>query len=111
MMAGAVGLVVCSVQGSAAPTVVTGAVIDEAGTPLPGAHVWAPGLATTIAQRGPGEAGPIELKLGPEAVVHGRVLDEEGQPVAGTDVRRCFASGPPPSTTRPAPRAGSLSDT
>ena len=42
LTAGAVGLILCSVQGFAAPTVITGVVADEAGKPLADAEVWIP---------------------------------------------------------------------
>lgn len=125
-------LVVCA-TGLAEALHVTGNVVDEAGTLIADAEVWAagpgrgepvwtrsarkgtfrldveagpqtgwqvlataPGLATAAAQGAPGNAGPVELKLGLEAMAHGRVLDEEGRPVVGADVRLCFASGPSP---------------
>jgi protocatechuate 3,4-dioxygenase beta subunit len=125
-------LLCCSAGAVATPTVITGTVTDDAGRPIAGADVWAPGpggepvaaksaqdgtfrlgvesdpqtgwvvlatapgLATAIVHGASGSAGRVELKLGPEAPVHGRLLDEEGRPVAGADIRLCFASGPSP---------------
>jgi protocatechuate 3,4-dioxygenase beta subunit len=42
LTAGAVGLILCSVRGFAAPTVITGVVTDEAGRPLADVEVWIP---------------------------------------------------------------------
>jgi len=67
-------LVCCGASVVAAPTVITGAVTSEAGKPIPGAEVWAPG---------PDRAEPVTTRSAQDGTFR---LDAESDPQTGWEV-------------------------